>query len=256
MIKASGLTCIYGSGTCAARDVTFEVGKGVICGFAGPNGAGKTSVLKMLTGIIKPAAGHAEIAGHDIVTDAMEAKRRFAYISDNPDILVQLTGAEYIDLIADIYGIPAEPRKARVTELAERFAIADKLNVSMREYSHGMRQKLMVIAALVHEPEVWILDEPMTGLDPAASYELKQMMREHAARGNSVLFSTHVLEVAEKLCDKILIIDKGSLVYDGTVEGLLADNPGEDLEQIFVKMTSGDADAVAPDAAPGGDSNP
>ncbi|SCW60647.1 ABC-2 type transport system ATP-binding protein [Ruminococcaceae bacterium YRB3002] len=240
MIKAEGLTLVYGSGTVAARDVSFEIGKGEIAGFAGPNGAGKTSVIKMLTGIMKPTEGRAEIAGYDIVTDAMEAKRRFAYISDNPDILVQLTGAEYIDFIADIYGVDKATRQERAGAMAKRFGIGDKLNTSMREYSHGMRQKLMIIAALVHEPEVWILDEPMTGLDPAAAYELKLMMKEHAARGNSVLFSTHVLEVAEKLCDRILIIDRGSLVYNGTVDGILEENEGLDLEQIFVKMTSGD----------------
>jgi len=242
MIRADRLNMVYGSGTKAAADVTFEIREGEIVGFAGPNGAGKTTVLKMLTGILKPTSGSAEVAGFDIVKEPMEAKRNFAYISDNPDVLVQFTGSEYINFIADIYGVSEEDRKARADSLAARFNVTDKLGTQMREYSHGMRQKLMIIAALVHEPKVWILDEPMTGLDPAASYELKQLMKEHAAKGNSVLFSTHVLEVAEKLCDRILIIDQGRIIYDGTVDRLLAEHEGTDLEEIFVGMTSGDID--------------
>ncbi len=241
VIKANKLTMVYGSGTKAAEDISFEIGDGSIVGFAGPNGAGKTTVIKMLTGILKPTSGSAEINGYDIIKEPMEAKCSFAYIADNPDIMVQLTGGEYINFIADIYGVAGDVRVSKVNELASRFGIADKLNIQMREYSHGMRQKIMVIAALVHDPKVWILDEPMTGLDPAASYELKLLMKEHAAAGNSVLFSTHVLEVAEKLCDRILIIDKGHLVYTGTVDGLKADHDGRDLEEIFVEMTSADS---------------
>ena len=243
MIKADKLNMIYGGGTKAATDVTFEINSGEIVGFAGPNGAGKTTVIKMLTGVLRPSSGCAVIAGHDIMEEPIEAKRSFAYISDNPDILVQMTGAEYINFIADIYGVNEADRKARTEQLATRFGVADKLGIQMREYSHGMRQKLMIIAALVHDPKVWILDEPMTGLDPAASYELKLLMKEHAAKGNCVLFSTHVLEVAEKLCSRILMIDKGHIIYDGTVDSLLAANEGKDLEEIFVGMTSGDADA-------------
>jgi len=241
MIQATNLTMIYGSGTKAAEDVTFNINAGEIVGFAGPNGAGKTTVIKMLTGILKPTKGNVTINDFDVIKQPMEAKKNFAYIADNPDIMVQLTGTEYINFIADIYGVDKTQREQKATELAKRFNIEDKLNLQMREYSHGMRQKLMVIAALVHTPKVWILDEPMTGLDPAASYELKQLMKEHAAAGNSVLFSTHVLEVAEKLCDRILIIDKGHLVYTGTVDNLKTEHEGKDLEEIFVEMTSADS---------------
>ena len=247
MIKADRLTMVYGSGTKAASDVSFEIKEGEIVGFAGPNGAGKTTVIKMLTGILKPTSGSAVIAGHDIVSEPIEAKREFSYIADNPDILVQLTGAEYINFIADIYGVSSDVRSKRIEELARRFNISDKLGIQMREYSHGMRQKMMIIAALVHEPKVWILDEPMTGLDPAASYELKQLMKEHAGKGNCVLFSTHVLEVAEKLCDKIIIIDRGQIIYDGTIDELVTKNGGMDLEEIFVSMTSGDEDGNGKD---------
>ena len=144
MIKVDKLTMVYGSGTCAAKDVSFEVRDGQIVGFAGPNGAGKTTVIKMITGILKPKSGTAQIDGFDIVEQAMEAKKSFAYIADNPDILVQLTGMEYINFIADIYGVPADVREERATDLAKRFNITDKLDTPMREYSHGMRQKLMI----------------------------------------------------------------------------------------------------------------
>ncbi|MCR5059417.1 MAG: ABC transporter ATP-binding protein [Saccharofermentans sp.] len=241
MIKAEGLTLQYGSGTVAAKDVSFEIGEGEIVGFAGPNGAGKTTVIKMITGILKPTEGKASICGFDIVKQPLEAKRKFAYISDNPDVMLQLTGAEYINFIADIYQVPATDRRTRIKNLAERFKINDKLGIQMREYSHGMRQKVMIISSLVHEPDVWILDEPMTGLDPAASYELKQLMKEQVAKGKAVLFSTHVLEVAEKLCDRIMIIDKGVIVYSGTVDELMEENSGKGLEEIFIALTSGDA---------------
>ena len=209
MIEARSLTMIYGNGHQATDEVSFTVKAGEIVGFAGPNGAGKTTVIKMLTGILKPTSGTAVINGFDINKDPINAKKSFAYIADNPDILIQLSGLEYLNFIAE----------------------------QMREYSHGMRQKLMVISALIHNPPAWILDEPMTGLDPTAAFELKQMMREHANAGNAVLFSTHVLEVAEQLCDRILIINKGKIITEGTLEFLRLNNPGMTLEEIFVKLT-------------------
>ena len=238
MISAKNLTMIYGTDHKAVDDVSFEIGKGEIVGFAGPNGAGKTTVIKMLTGILRPYSGEAVINGYDIVREPLKAKSSFAYVSDNPDVLLQLTGLEYVNFIADVYKVPAEERTPRIKEFSERFAITDALDTQMREYSHGMRQKLMIIAALIHEPPVWILDEPMTGLDPQAAFELKQMMREHAAKGNCVLFSTHVLEVAEKLCDHIMIINHGRSIYQGTVEELENLHPGKDLESIFLELIS------------------
>ncbi len=237
MIEAKSLTMVYGNSKKAVDDVSFTIQKGEIVGFAGPNGAGKTTVIKMLTGILKPTSGTASINGFDITKDAMKAKMSFAYIADNPDILIQLTGLEFLNFIADMYEVPEDKRKDRITALSERFGMADVLNTRMKDYSHGMRQKLMVISALIHEPPAWILDEPMTGLDPSAAYELKQMMREHAAKGNAVLFSTHVLEVAEQLCDRILIIDKGRIVEQGTLDDLKNANPGLSLEEIFVRLT-------------------
>lgn len=237
MIEARSLTMIYGNGHQATDEVSFTVKAGEIVGFAGPNGAGKTTVIKMLTGILKPTSGTAVINGFDINKDLINAKRSFAYIADNPDILIQLSGLEYLNFIADMYEIPEDIRKEKIGTLSERFGMKDVLTTQMREYSHGMRQKLMVISALIHNPPAWILDEPMTGLDPTAAFELKQMMREHANAGNAVLFSTHVLEVAEQLCDKILIINKGKIITEGTLEFLRLNNPGMTLEEIFVKLT-------------------
>ncbi len=239
MIEARSLTMIYGNGHQAVDDVSFNIKAGEIVGFAGPNGAGKTTVIKMLTGILQPTEGTAIINGYDIGKDPINAKKSFAYIADNPDILIQLTGLEYLNFIADMYEVPEDVRKEKINALAERFGMKDELNTQMREYSHGMRQKLMVISALIHNPPAWILDEPMTGLDPSAAFELKQMMREHARAGNAVLFSTHVLEVAEQLCDRILIINNGKIVTEGTLEFLRLNNPDMSLEEIFVKLTSG-----------------
>ena len=198
MIEAKNLTMVYGNGYKATDDISFNIKAGEIVGFAGPNGAGKTTVIKMLAGILKPTSGTAVINGHDINKEPVRAKMSFAYIADNPDILIQLTGLEYLNFIADMYEVKEDARKEKIKALSERFGMKDVLNTQMREYSHGMRQKLMVISALIHDPPAWILDEPMTGLDPSAAFELKQMMREHAKAGNAVLFSTHVLEVAEQ----------------------------------------------------------
>ena len=237
MIEAKNLTIVYGNGNKATDDISFNIKAGEIVGFAGPNGAGKTTVIKMLAGILKPTSGTAVINGHDINKEPIKAKMSFAYIADNPDILIQLTGLEYLNFIADMYEVKEDVRKEKIKVLSERFGMKDVLNTQMREYSHGMRQKLMVISALIHDPPAWILDEPMTGLDPSAAFELKQMMREHAKAGNAVLFSTHVLEVAEQLCDRIIIINKGKIVSEGTLEYLRLTNPGKTLEEIFVKLT-------------------
>ena len=227
---------VYGKDFKAVDGLSFDIKPGEIVGFAGPNGAGKTTAIKMLTGILKPTEGSAVINGFDIVKEPIKAKESFAYVADNPDILLQLSGIEYINYIANLYKVPMEKREERIFELADRFEIRDSLGRPMREYSHGMRQKTMVIAALVHNPPSWILDEPMTGLDPTAAFQLKAMMKEHAEKGNAVLFSTHVLEVAEKLCDRIIIINHGKSLFQGTVDELKEKNPGQDLEAIFIKM--------------------
>ncbi|MBP3325961.1 MAG: ABC transporter ATP-binding protein [Coprococcus sp.] len=237
MIKAEGLTKVYGLDFVSVDDLSFHIKKGEIVGFVGQNGAGKTTTIKMLAGILKPTKGKVIINGFDIDSSSLDAKRSVGYISDNPDIFLRLTGAEYVNFIADIYGVSETDRKLRMEDMASRFGMEDSLNKQMVSYSHGMRQKMMVIAALVHNPPVWILDEPMTGLDPNAAYELKKMMREHADAGNCVFFSTHVLEVAEKLCDEIIIIKKGRDIYQGTLDKLVEEHKNKSLEDIFIEMT-------------------
>lgn len=237
MIKFKNVTKVYNKTLTAVNDVSFEVRGGEIVGFTGPNGSGKTTTIKMLTGILPPDKGEIKINGFDIKKNMIQAKSSIGYIADSPDMFLRLKGIEFLNFISDVYKVSDDDRKKRVNELAERFELTDALSSPMMSYSHGMRQKLMVIAALVHNPPVWILDEPMTGLDPKSSYELKEMMREHAKKGNAVFFSTHVLEVAEKLCDKVIIIKKGNLLYDGTLENLESQHLNQTLENIFLEMT-------------------
>lgn len=239
MIKLKNVTKIYNKTLTAVDNISFEVKGGEIVGFIGPNGSGKTTTIKMLTGILPPNSGKITINGYDIKRDMIDAKKSIGYIADSPDMFLRLKGIEYLNFISDVYKVSENERKKRISELAERFELTDALSSSMMSYSHGMRQKLMVIAALVHNPPVWILDEPMTGLDPKSSYELKEMMREHAKKGNAVFFSTHVLEVAEKLCDKVIIIKKGNILYDGTLENLEKKYENKPLENIFLELTDG-----------------
>ena len=193
----------------------------------------------MLTGIIRPDSGKVVINGFDMAEKPLDAKRIIGYISDNPDMFVKLTGYEFINFMADVYGVSEDVRAERIEYFAEQFGMEKSVfSQRMTGYSHGMRQKTMIIATLVHDPKVWILDEPMVGLDPQSAFNLKRMMREHADKGNTVMFSTHVLEIAEKVCDRIMIIDSGKLIYIGTMEALKSGGEGADLEKIFLKMTS------------------
>ena len=224
-------------------DLSIRVEDGEIVGFIGPNGAGKTTTIRMLTGILRPDQGEILINGLPMSPSALEAKRIIGYISDNPDMFIKLTGYEFIGFMADIYGVSEEDRKKRTEYYAEQFGMTEVLGDRMQSYSHGMRQKAMIVAALVHDPQVWILDEPMIGLDPQSAYNLKRMMREHADKGNSVLFSTHVLEVAEKLCDRVIIISHGKQRYYGTLDELKAMHRESDLEQVFLEIMKDDVKA-------------
>ncbi len=237
MIKFENVTKTYNKTIRAVDDVSFNVKGGEIVGFIGPNGSGKTTTMKMLTGIIKPDSGKITINGFNIRNDPIKAKESIGYIADSPDMFLRLRGSEFIELIGDIYHVPTDERQKRSEELAEKFGLTDALSSPMMSYSHGMRQKMMVIAALIHKPPVWILDEPMIGLDPKSSFELKQLMRDHTKEGNAVFFSTHVLEVAEKLCDRVIIIKKGKMLYSGTLEELEKKNKNESLENIFLELT-------------------
>lgn len=234
MIRVEHVTKKFGADFKAVDDISFTVKQGEIVGFVGQNGAGKTTTIKMMTGILNPTAGKVTINGYDMQKEPLAAKQSIGYIADNPDMFLRLTGLEFINLMADIYGISKEDRINRVKALAESFAVRDALMRPMSDYSHGMRQKMMVIAALVHNPPVWILDEPMTGLDPKAAFTLKRRMREHAEAGNCVFFSTHVLEVAEQLCNRIIMVREGKAVFDGTLERLRENYPDKTLEEIFL----------------------
>jgi len=240
MIDVKNVSKTYNGKIKAIDDVSIKVNNGEIVGFIGLNGAGKTTLIKMMTGILKMDSGSIKINGHDIVKDGIEAKKCIGYISDNPDMFLRLTGIEFINLIADIYKIPVSVRKKRIISLTSKFDIYDLLDKPMQGYSHGNRQKMMVVAALVHNPKVWILDEPMVGLDPKSALVLKNMMREHASEGNTVFFSTHVLEVAEKLCDKVAIIDRGRIIYYGTLEDLKKKYKRKDLESLFMEVIKGE----------------
>lgn len=238
MIKIENVTKTYRTSVKAVDNLNLIVENGEIVGFIGPNGAGKTTTLKMLTGILRVDKGDILINKYNIKKDALKAKGEIGYIADSPDMFLRLTGLEFINLISDIYKVSLEERNERIKMFAKRFDLEEVLDKPMQSYSHGMRQKMMVTAALVHNPSVWILDEPLTGLDPKSAFELKKMMREHADKGNSVLFSTHVLEVAEKLCDKVIIINHGKTLFYGTLEELKEKYPDMDLEKIFLEMTS------------------
>lgn len=238
MIKITNVSKSYVKDKKSVDDLSLEIRDGEIFGFLGPNGAGKTTTIKMITGILNSDGGEITIDGKNIKTDAIEAKKQFGYVPDSPDMFLKLKGIDYLNFIADIYEVPEDKRKERIEYLAKEFEIYDNLQETMQSYSHGMRQKILVISVLLHNPKNWILDEPMTGLDPKSSFKLKELMRKHANEGNSVFFSTHILEVAEKICDRVGIINKGKLIFVGTMKDL-KEKFAEDasLEKLFLEIT-------------------
>ena len=240
MIEIKKVSKTYNSEIKAIKDLSLTVNDGEIVGFIGLNGAGKTTLIKMMTGVLKSDKGSIKINGYDITRKPIDAKMQIGYIADSPDMFLKLTGIEFINFIADIYKVPLAKRKERIKFFAEEFDLMDVLDKPMQGYSHGTRQKMMVIAALVHDPKVWILDEPLIGLDPKSALKLKNMMKNHAKEGNTVFFSTHVLEIAEKLCDKVAIIHEGKIVYYGTLEDLKKEYKKTDLEKLFLEVIGDD----------------
>ena len=238
MIELKYLNKSYNGNIKAVDNLNLTIPDGQIFGFLGPNGAGKTTTIKMITGIINSNSGNIFINNINIKENSIEAKKQFGFVPDNPDIFLRLKGIEYLNFMADIYEVGSKERINRIKSLSERFEIDKALNDQIQSYSHGMRQKIVIIGALIHDPSVWILDEPMTGLDPKSSFTLKEMMREHADKGNTVFFSTHVLEVAEKICDRFAIINKGKIMFSGTFKELKEGfKENESLENIFLEMT-------------------
>lgn len=238
MIKISNLTKRYANGEVkAVDDITLDIKGGEIFGFLGPNGAGKSTTIKCLTGILPYSEGHINICGFDLRENPVEAKKRIGYVADEHILYESLTGLQYVNFIADIFGVSPEDRKERTEKYAELFDMKENLNSKIQSYSHGMKQKISIISALVHDPEVWILDEPMTGLDPKSSYELKQLMIELAKEGKTVFFSSHVMEVVEKLCTKVAIINKGKLVTVCDMKELQEKRSDMSLEDLFLALT-------------------
>ena len=235
ILRVDNLSYSYGDKK-VIDNISFSIKEKSINAILSSNNSCKTTLIKMMTGILKPDKGSIKINGLDIIDDALEAKQNIGYITDSPDMFLRLTGIEFINFISDIYKVNEKTRKEKIKYLAKEFGLEELLDKPMQGYSHGMRQKMMVVAALVHEPSVWILDEPMIGLDPRSAVALKKMMREHVKSGNTVFFSTHVLEVAEKLCDEIVIIDKGKIVYYGTLEALVKKHKKKDLEELFLEV--------------------
>ena len=239
MIKINNVSKEYVQGTKVVNNLNLEIKDGEIFGFLGPNGAGKTTTLKMITGTTSITEGNIEINNFDITKEPLEAKKQFGFVPDSPDMFLRLKGIEYLRFMATIYGIDPNSINQKIEDFAKRFEIYDALNKQINDYSHGMRQKIILIGALIHDPKVWILDEPLTGLDPQSSYTLKEMMKEHTKNGNTVLFSTHVLEVAEKIVDRIGIVRKGELIFVGTINELKEKyNTSEgSLEELFLELT-------------------
>lgn len=232
MLKIEHLTKKYGD-VKAVDDLSLHIRAGEIYGFIGHNGAGKTTTLKSAVGILKFEEGEIFINGISIKDDPTACKQKIAYIPDNPDLYEYMTGMGYLNFIADIFGVGADERKEKTEKYADALGLKDDLWQPVSSYSHGMKQKLAVISALIHSPELIIMDEPFVGLDPKASHQLKDIMRAHCDAGGAIFFSTHVLEVAEKLCDKVAIIKNGRLVKSGTMEEVRGD---ESLEEVFLEL--------------------
>ena len=238
MININNVSKTYNKKYNAVDDMTLQIKDGEIFGLLGPNGAGKTTTIKMITGISEITKGNITINDIDISLEPVKAKEQFGYVPDSPDMFLRFTGIEYLNFMGDVYKVPKEDRKPRISELAKRFGMEQALGDKIQSYSHGMRQKIVIMGVLIHKPKVWILDEPLTGLDPKSAFILKEMMREHADEGNTVLFSTHVLEVAEKVCDRVGIINKGKLIFVGTLNEMREEFKGsESLEKMFLEMT-------------------
>lgn len=232
MLKIEHLTKTYGNKR-AVDDLTLHIRPGEIYGFIGHNGAGKTTTIKAVAGILQFDSGEIYVDGKSIKSDPLGCKKVLAYIPDNPDLYEFLSGIKYLNFIADVFGVPANDRQERIHKYADLFELTDDLAQPVSAYSHGMKQKLALISALLHDPKLMILDEPFVGLDPVASHKLKRIMREKCDKGGAIFFSTHVLEVAEKLCDKVAIIRNGRLVVSGTMDEVKGNSS---LEFVFLEL--------------------
>ncbi|HEM3725968.1 ABC transporter ATP-binding protein [Streptococcus suis] len=235
MIQFNHVTKAYGD-TLALDDLNLTIESGEIFGLIGHNGAGKTTTISLLTSIIEASQGTITVDGLQLEENRDEVKKRIAYVPDSPDIFLHLTAFEYWHFLGKVYGVDKETVDQRINKLATLFDMTARQYEPIDSFSHGMRQKTIIIGALIPNPDIWILDEPLTGLDPQASFDLKQMMKDHAKGGKTVLFSTHVLSVAEQLCDRIGILRKGRLIFVGSLEELKSHYPDKDLETIYLEL--------------------
>ena len=236
MIQFENVTKTYGGGHVKAVDgLNMQIEDGKVFGFIGPNGAGKTTTIKLLTGILSPDSGRIVLNGVDMARDPLQAKRSFGFVPDAFDMYERLTGLDYLNFMGDLYGVDAAARKRHIEKYLSLFDLEDAAGQQIRSYSRGMKQKLAITGALIHEPSIWVLDEPMVGLDPQSVFLLKEEMRRHADSGRTVFFSTHVLDVAERLCDEIGIISHGALVAKGTLDELRHGGDST-LEDVFLQL--------------------
>ena len=241
MILIKNVSKTYDKKNKIIDNLNLEIKDGEIFGFLGPNGAGKSTTIKMITGILDIDEGDILINDKSIINDPIEAKKNFGYVPDNPDMFLKLKGIEYLNFLADMYEVGLEERMKKIEELTKLFEINDVLNDKIQSYSHGMRQKIVIIGSLLHNPKNWIIDEPMTGLDPKSTYELKQIMKNITQKNYSVFFSTHILDIAEKLCDRIGIINKGKLLFVGTLDEMRRElEENKSLEELFMEITKND----------------
>lgn len=237
MIEIKDVSKFYKKNTNIIEHLNLKVNNGEIFGFLGPNGAGKTTTIKMITGSLNINKGDILLDGKSIIKDPIEAKKRIGYVADDPNVFLKLKGIEYLSFIADLYEIDTETRIQKIEEFSKKFDLYEFLNNKIESYSHGMKQKLMIIGSLMHSPQNWILDEPMVGLDPKATYELKKQMKELASENKCVFFSTHILDVVEKLCSRIGIINKGKLLFVGTFEEIQNEvKENKSLEEFFMEI--------------------
>ena len=235
MIEFQDVSKTYGA-TQALKNLKLSIPEGQIVGLIGHNGAGKSTTIKSLVSVINPTAGKILVDGLDLASNRLRIKQKIGYVADSPDLFLRLTAQEFWDLVAASYGLNKQDYENRLVDLLGLFDFASHRYEVIETFSHGMRQKVFVIGALLSDPDIWVLDEPMTGLDPQAAFDLKQLMRAHADKGKTVLFSTHVLEVAEQLCDRLAILKKGELIFYGTVAELKAEHPDQSLEAIYLNL--------------------
>lgn len=239
MLEIKNYSKTYGEGKKAADNVSLSVESGDIYGFIGHNGAGKSTTIRAVVGVLDFTEGEIYIDGHSVKDEPIECKRVTAYIPDNPDLYENLTGIQYLNFVADVFDISAADREKRIKKYADMFEIMDSLGDMISSYSHGMKQKVAIISALIHEPKLMVLDEPFVGLDPKAAFILKEIMREMCNNGAAIFFSTHVLDVAEKLCNKVAIIKQGRIIATGTMEEI---TEGHSLEEAFLGDAFREAD--------------